>query len=1741
METRQNEGESERAPAITIAVDAAAATCASLELNGVPSVRSVLVTSAVRLAGHAVEIAIDGADVRPWSGPIEPLASGGTVEVDASGFMVPAPILQRSTEREAIDLLVRVRRADGAVACEERHRLVVQPASHWAGVHANAASLAAFVTPNAQVLAELLRAVSVSLKDRTGSGALDGYLSGSPERVQRIAEACFDALAARRLSYVGMRASFEPEGQKVRSAAEVIGERLGNCLDISVTLAALLEACGLLPVIVLGDGHAVVGFATIDEHFADPVHEGPSRLRNRLALGEMRILEATAACEGGSFGAALAAGERWLGASSDGLKVVDVRAARRAGFHPLPEVLERPRGDDVIVDGAPRGADDWKVVLPADLSALPARKVSPREARLERWKKKLLDLTLRNRLLNDRDAAGIPLLAEGEAALAKLEGILWDEHALKLIARGGVRALAPDAADDELGRRWLRAALDDGELFKRATKAYRDAISSLEESGARSLYVAVGFLEYRVEGRADAVRAPLLLVPVEMKRISRAEGFTVRATTDDTVANVALVEYMRLTHRLDIGLDGELADDEKGLDVPAVLARVRQRVRDVPGATVLAHAKLGTYSFKKLPLFEEMRVRGPELLAHPVVQTFLDRGASKEVAAARLVRPEDTDTHAAFAALRLPLPADSSQVAAVCSAAEGATFVLQGPPGTGKSQTITNLLAECLSRGKRVLFIAEKAAALEVVSERLRKCGLGGFALDLHAEHASKAEFVSQVKSTLADLDTRAAPGARQFAQVGATVDRGRARLRAACDVLHAAPEGATSVYAAAEKRLATIDAAEAVRAAGIAQRLDGVLPAGLSPADLDARVDAVAALCAAIDGLPAGTAQALHDFAPLSALTHERALALADDARRAAAALDAAGDACAALARAIGSPVPASVPAMQAIAAFGEIIDPSSRGAAELAEMACAAEHVARLDRAAHAVAATEKARAAEAAIDARFDRAVLALPLATHAGDLRAVRERFILFRWLAVRKVRGALARVAKQPAPGDLDALLKTLEDLVAADAAIKAAAPLAQAIEPFGGAEADLAAARAATAHARTLAAKVREAFPREHAAMGSALASAIRGGTLPALASAARDAVAALMERLHAVTECASPVPALAEASSTLGSVRARLERLATHAPALPAWSAASVAREEMRRLGLSAAADAVVSGALPTAVAERAVETELLAGWIRGRMLASSALADCTADRMQALRAQFSELMQEYRRGASAAIAATARDRANAAIGTSPQDGAMRSALRVLDEIRAQTTIRRPIRRVMRESAAAIAAIKPIVLASPLSAATMLPPDFPAFDLVVFDEASQVPVWDAACAVSRGKAAVIVGDSRQLPPTNFFDRKETAAEGGDSAGDATGEGEMADALEPLDSLLDEAIASGVAERSLLWHYRSRDERLIEFSNRRSYEGRLQTFPAAHRAHPNLGVEFRLVPGSYDRGGKATNRVEAEEVVCEIARRLLDDDACPANRSIGVVTFSEAQQTLVQDLLDEAVDKDPRLRERMADAEKLGEEVFVKNLENVQGDERATMIFSICYGRAGSGGIFHNFGPVNLSGGERRLNVAVTRAREKIVLVTSVRASDLKAEQCVSKGARDLRDYLAFAELGTVPATRGATGGAHEVEPSPAERMLARKLEARGWRADLHVGRSRDYRIGIALADPAKPDAWTLGIELDGAFHRSAPTVIDREVVREGVLGGPHGLGWRMLRVSVLDVLRDADGVAERIDKTARE
>jgi very-short-patch-repair endonuclease len=376
-----------------------------------------------------------------------------------------------------------------------------------------------------------------------------------------------------------------------------------------------------------------------------------------------------------------------------------------------------------------------------------------------------------------------------------------------------------------------------------------------------------------------------------------------------------------------------------------------------------------------------------------------------------------------------------------------------------------------------------------------------------------------------------------------------------------------------------------------------------------------------------------------------------------------------------------------------------------------------------------------------------------------------------------------------------------------------------------------------------------------------------------------------------------------------------------------------------------------------------------------------------------------------------------------------------------------------------------------------------------------------------------------MVGDPQQLPPTAFFDRAESDLDDEDVEAD-------------LESILDECIGANLPTRHLNWHYRSRHESLIAFSNHNYYDGKLVTFPSP--VTDDRAVSLQQVTGTYEKGGSRTNPAEARALVADLVARLSAPGFRESSLTIGVVTFNSEQQKLIEDLLDEARRQDPRLEAHFAESEL--EPVFVKNLESVQGDERDIIYFSITYGPDAAGQVSMNFGPLNRQGGERRLNVAITRARHELRVFASLRAEQMDLARTQALGVRDLKHFLEFAERGAralVEVSPGSLGGFD----SPFERAVAAALSGRGWQVQTQVGAS-SFRIDLGVIDPDAPGHYLAGVECDGAtYHRSA-TAKDRDKLREQVL---RGLGWDVLRVWSTDWWINPDGTLDKLDAGLRE
>ncbi|HWL69272.1 MAG TPA: DUF3320 domain-containing protein [Geminicoccus sp.] len=449
---------------------------------------------------------------------------------------------------------------------------------------------------------------------------------------------------------------------------------------------------------------------------------------------------------------------------------------------------------------------------------------------------------------------------------------------------------------------------------------------------------------------------------------------------------------------------------------------------------------------------------------------------------------------------------------------------------------------------------------------------------------------------------------------------------------------------------------------------------------------------------------------------------------------------------------------------------------------------------------------------------------------------------------------------------------------------------------------------------------------------------------------------------------------------------------------------------------------------------------------------------------------------------------------------------------------LRAEIARRRghmPIRQLVQRAGPAIQALKRVMMMSPLSVAQFLTPGKMTFDLLVMDEASQIQPVDALGAIARSRQVVVVGDERQLPPTRFFAKMT----GGDVEDDEDG-ASVAD----IESILGLFTARGLPQRMLRWHYRSRHQSLIAVSNRQFYESKLFIVPSPYTREAGMGLTFRHVPdGVFDSGGTGTNAAEAKLVAQEVIRHAKTNPG----HSLGVATFSSRQRRAIQDELE-------LLRRLNPDTEEFfhshpGEPFFIKNLENVQGDERDVIMISVGYGRNVNGTFSMRFGPLGADGGERRLNVLISRAKRRCEVFASITDEDIDLERAKGKGVFALKLFLHYARTGRLDVAHRSG----REQDSVLEEQIGRALQERGYQVHPQVGIA-GFFIDLAIADPERPGRYLLGIECDGAAYHSSRSARDRDRLRQAVL---EDHGWIIHRVWGSDWFQRPVEQLERIAK----
>ncbi len=1251
--------------------------------------------------------------------------------------------------------------------------------------------------------------------------------------------------------------------------------------------------------------------------------------------------------------------------------------------------------------------------------------------------------------------------------------------------------------------RFLQTAIDSESLQKRLFYIYHEYRSVLEETGYPILYLAIGFLEWTES--PDSLkkrRAPLLLVPLELDRAKVGTSFKMRWSGEDIATNISLQEALSQQR---IGLpEFEMPDVKQGVD--GYFESVVAAVRTMPDWQVLSDIYLGFFSFTKFTMYKDLDPgawpEGESPADDPLIRALFDPCPESEFDVESpegkiegRVSPRDA-CHV--------MDADSSQVAVIEAVKRGRNLVVEGPPGTGKSQTIANTIAELLVAGKSVLFVSEKMAALEVVKSRLDKVHLGDSCLELHSRKSRKDTVLGELKSAIeapslspvsleeeleklesleCDLDGYAEALHEPFGKLG----------RSPFD-LFGMSESSRRHFCAVERSMSRVELQGAV----------GCDQTGFQLAET--RLNELVAMLPLVGPLRAHPWRGCTPGIILPAdeeAIGQRINEAQDRLCRLEASLHDLVEACAIMIPTAVSDIPLAIRAAWVLAE-SRPVDQDVLLNAQWDQSPKEAEALI-LDLGKFA---DQRSRALATFKEEALDEDIVTILKQYEVLSTKSALGRLLSRKYRRCMRVVAALYndRPPKQRGPviGDLRRLarLKSRRDMLRqvneAGAVLFGSYWQADRSDPQ-----TLCDLEAWLPSFRQL---LREGAITESAVeMVGAGISRQQVGEAIREADAARQQFVAERDRLaerlgidyvRVFGASADDVP-FTEYMSRFQVWRAEMV-------VIQRWALFA----DIRQKCLQSAASPLVA-----LIDQDMLHKDDIIPCLKGNF--ADALIS-VAFRQREPLAIFVGIIHDRKIEAFKELdtKVICRNRHRLAWQlrySRPQVSGGASPASEAGILLRQFSLKRrhmSIRNLMSSCGGLIQRIKPCFMMSPLSIAQFLDPKNVRFDVVIFDEASQVKPADALGALLRGSQVVVMGDTRQLPPTAFFDRMLQSGE--DDSED------LATYISDVGSILD-LCKTSFPTKTLLWHYRSRHESLIATSNQEFYENRLLVFPSATEDSEELGLKFVHLPNAiYDRGRSQVNRIEARAVAEACVEQYLKHP----DKSLGVGAFNVNQQEAILQEIELQLRLQPEM-EAFFDT-KRQEHFFVKNLETIQGDERDVIFLSIGFGFDADRHLTLQFGPLTHEGGERRLNVLITRAREKCVVFSNFRAADMPLDASHSVGLRALRDFLGYAENGILRAIEPPPGGDFD---SPFESSVYDLLRAHGHEMRSQVG-CAGFRVDLAVVDPNRPGRYMLGIECDGAKYHSSRVARDRDRLRQVVL---EDRGWHIHRVWSTDWYRDRD------------
>jgi len=1309
---------------------------------------------------------------------------------------------------------------------------------------------------------------------------------------------------------------------------------------------------------------------------------------------------------------------------------------------------------------------------------------------LEKARLELLDQTARNKLINTPRGRPKSICVD---VIDELSDFVYsrlveeNKHMFFAAQEDGEELLGtvPTTAEIESLQQdnILQTKLSEDRLQNNLRRLQYDSRTYESEQGVNILYLAMGFLKWYEDPNSDVARyAPLLLVPVNLSRKSINAQFRVQYTGAEIVSNLSIKK--RISN--DFGIELPTIESFDEFSPKEYFDKLRSAISHKPRWEIRDNdVTLWFYSFTRFLMYRDLESENwpPEnqLANNSLISSLLVDGFGAE---APICGDNDKiDEHVDLLNSVHVMDCDSSQALAIEEVKRGRNLIIQGPPGTGKSQTIVNLIAAAVEQGKTVLFVAEKMAALDVVQRRLNGIGLGAICLELHSNKSRK-------KLVLEELDKTLRLGEPEAVSV-----------RKECQQLSSLQKDLNSYVAAIHKFIAGSSrtpyqvVGELVRLASIGfikPSIELTDSSRWTKTEFESRKQIISELVAHLDKMGDPTEHTWKGIT-LSVMLPSDLEGFVEQIRETLpmiAELKQYGDELRLLNDHISvdnfSNLSISLRAIKHCLKAPEMDTTSitddcwSKNLQDISALVSTGQHLnkaqSEIENTLNDLAWSEDAIGIYKTIE-------------MHGRSL---------FRFFS-KQYRTSVKRFEKifrGPLPKEHAERLSVLSWLVQAQKAKTFFLdPRSDqlGIKAFG------------------------DGWNKEHSRwdeLESIISWVIEGNekgfgdasrmihatvcseprveeiqTLAAkLFNPAHNLVTELVKTLCIDVKRSFGIVRIESVS--LNQIETRLDHWLNHQEAIYEWITYRQFTGELEKLGLFDLVTKLNSSSLECPDLLELFECAYYDSLLRHAYKQTPVLATFDSLSHQAKLEKFIKL--DNQRIEMAKLEVAQRHFANI-----PHAGTVGEVAVIKREIEKKSR-HLPIRQLISKAGVTLQQIKPVFMMSPLSIAQFLEPGAIEFDLLVIDEASQVKPVDALGAMARCKQFVVVGDSKQLPPTSFFNRRETEVE--------DDEDEVVESAGVMESILSLCSAQNVNDRMLRWHYRSKHHTLISVSNNEFYDNRLNVIPSPKEPETGEGLIFHHLPDAYyDRGKSATNEKEAKAVADAVIQHFRDYP----DKTLGVGTFSSRQRDKILDELELLRRENPDLEQHFSST---GDEpFFVKNLENIQGDERDFIFISICYGRNQQGYMAMNFGPLSNEGGERRLNVLITRARQACVVYSSITHKDIDTNRSKAKGTRALKSFLRYAESGILDTV---TSPKNQFD-SEFEKQVALAIEREGFKVHSQVG-TAGFFIDLAVVNKQRPGEYLLGIECDGANYHSSRSARDRDRLRQSVL---EHHGWTIHRI----------------------